>query len=383
MNVDGTELLVAEVRRLGLGTDDLTGVRTRLDGLLRRRIGYDVAALSTTDPATLLMTSCFLTGDVDHDPARERRLFDIEFAGDDFSSYAALGQAAVPVARLGALTDGDLRRARRYLPVLEPLGVRDEMRAVLRSSTGAWGTLTLYRTRRPEPFSSDDQARLAAAAGAMADLFRLAILRSAVRRAPALDGPPGMLLVGASGEVEAVTPAAQVWLDALDDRGRLPSAVTAVAAASRRGVGLARAALPARDGSWVVLHGSGVKTEGEGADGRVSIIIEGARQPELAEVVAAAYGLTPRERQVTSLVSLGLANKQIAARLHLSTYTVQDHLKSVFDKMDVGSRGELVAAIYGQHYEPRSTAGLTPGPYGWFLDDVVPVPSRRPVPARG
>jgi hypothetical protein len=33
------------------------------------------------------------------------------------------------------------------------------------------------------------------------------------------------------------------------------------------------------------------------------------------------------------------------------------------------SRAELVAALYVRHYEPRRTAGSTPGPYGWYLDD--------------
>jgi len=41
----------------------------------------------------------------------------------------------------------------------------------------------------------------------------------------------------------------------------------------------------------------------------------------------------------------------------------------VFGKVGVQSRAELVAALYVRHYEPRRTAGSTPGPYGWYLDD--------------
>lgn len=64
----------------------------------------------------------------------------------------------------------------------------------------------------------------------------------------------------------------------------------------------------------------------------------------------------------------GRSTKQIAAALGISAYTVQDHLKAVFDKTGVRSRGELASTLLNEHYEPRRPRGLTPGPYGWFLE---------------
>ncbi len=95
-------------------------------------------------------------------------------------------------------------------------------------------------------------------------------------------------------------------------------------------------------------------------------MLEPARSTELAPLVADAYGLTDRERAVTELVARGHATAEIAARLHLSPYTVQDHLKAIFDKVGVGSRGELVARLFFDHYAPRLTDGTPPGPTGWF-----------------
>jgi DNA-binding CsgD family transcriptional regulator len=77
------------------------------------------------------------------------------------------------------------------------------------------------------------------------------------------------------------------------------------------------------------------------------------RPPELASLVVDLYGLTPRERQVTELVARGHSTGEIAAALHVSAYTVQDHLKSVFEKFGASSRGDVIARLFFDHHAPR------------------------------
>jgi two-component system nitrate/nitrite response regulator NarL len=56
--------------------------------------------------------------------------------------------------------------------------------------------------------------------------------------------------------------------------------------------------------------------------------------------------LTPREREVIGLIGEGLYNKQIAERLSISAATVSHHLTSIFDKLGVANRFDLVIYAY-------------------------------------
>ena len=85
-------------------------------------------------------------------------------------------------------------------------------------------------------------------------------------------------------------------------------------------------------------------------------MLEAARPAEMAPLMAAAYGLTDSERRITQLVAHGLTTRQIAYRLHVSAYTVQDHLKSIFDKSGTGSRGELIAKLFFDHHATSLTS---------------------------
>src|SRR4051795_12096405 len=57
--------------------------------------------------------------------------------------------------------------------------------------------------------------------------------------------------------------------------------------------------------------------------------------------------LTPREREVMTLVAAGKANKEIARELWLSPHTVRSHLENVFEKLEVTSRTAAVARTFG------------------------------------
>jgi len=228
----------------------------------------------------------------------------------------------------------------------------------LRTRSGeVWGLLGLYREPDAPMFSAAEKAFLTRIAPTLADGARRALL---VGEASEPDHPeaPGLLIVDAAGEVHSRTPGADRWLAEITagPADRLPSPVLAVAgralraAASGEPDAIATARVRARGGGWLMLHGARLIGDDEQ---RVAVIIEAAHPARLYPLLMAAYRLTERERDVTEQVLLGASTAQIAQALAMTAHTVQQHLKSIFDKTGVRSRRDLVGRVFFTHYEPR------------------------------
>jgi DNA-binding CsgD family transcriptional regulator len=296
-----------------------------------------------------------------------------EYLEEDLNKFAVLARAERPVGILSQATGGNLHRSARYVRVLASNGYAegDELRAVFRDGDVVWGALALHR--RQGDFVEAEAALVADLGGLVAHGIRRAILRTAaiVRRGPE---PPGLMVLRGDDSVETVTASATRWLGEVFDStvgsGETPLTVVSVANQARRSAdgqsdAVASVRLPTRLGEWLRMDASVLD---DSSDGRVAVIISAARDPEVASLISQVYRLSPREREVTRLVLRGGSTHEIAAALHVSPYTVQDHLKSIFEKVGVRSRRELVAQLFLQQVAPRLAAGATPGADGWFLD---------------
>lgn len=59
------------------------------------------------------------------------------------------------------------------------------------------------------------------------------------------------------------------------------------------------------------------------------------------------FSLSARQEEIALLVVRGLSNRQISERLFITEQTVKDHLRDIFEKVRVGSRGEFMAKVFG------------------------------------
>jgi DNA-binding CsgD family transcriptional regulator len=194
---------------------------------------------------------------------------------------------------------------------------------------------------------------MASIAGAVAEGLRAAVLiRVLGPGAPAGEARAPGVLVLAGTEVRSASAAAEAWVDELGGGpgGRLHSALVAAAGAAGADGDLvtpARTVVRTRAGRWLTVQAVALSPGDE-----VALILDAARRPEMAEVVMRAYGLSVRERDVAQRVIAGASTAEVAAGLHISPWTVQDHLKSVFDKVGVRSRGELAKQVFDRHHAP-------------------------------
>ena len=272
-------------------------------------------------------------------------------------------------ATLMQATGGAMSRSARYSDIFQPLGFGDEMRVVFRVQEACWGFICLHREGQ-RSFSSDEARFMKTIAPHVALGLRAGLVTGTIEAAD-VGRAPGVVLLSPESAVTGWTPPAEQWLEELGySAGRdapLPTPLLAVAARLQGQTNsdpqAPRLRVRTRAGRWVVLHASHLPI---GAGDAIAVIIDDASPAEVAPIVMLAYGLTEHERTVTGLVCQGLSTTEIAARARISSNTVQDHLKSVFVKVGVRSRRELVVQVLRDHYSPSIKAGRRPGPTGFF-----------------
>jgi DNA-binding CsgD family transcriptional regulator len=341
----------ARIERICSSDEDARTLRLRLLDELGRTVGFDHYAWVLTDPETTVGASPLAAVP---NLADVPRLIRLRY-GTEINRWTTL--TGDPVASLDRATGGEPGRSLLWRELLRGYGVRDAASVVFRDPFGCWAFLELWRTS-PAPFGPADISALRELTVPVTDALRRAQARTFAAgpsRAGHLAGPV-VLLLSPDLEVRAQTPGTHEPLRRLvprdDDGPPVPAGAYNVAAqllAVEAGVDAhppwARAHLG--DGVWSTLRAARLDGPGPAADRDIAVTIEEATAAERLSLFALACGLSPRERELLGHVADGLDTAEVAARMHLSGHTVQDHLKSVFLKTGTHSRRALLARTRG------------------------------------
>jgi DNA-binding CsgD family transcriptional regulator len=337
----------ARLEQLSESSLDCDSLRREALRELQRVIGFDRWCWALADPDTLIP----LGGIAEHDygPAVPRGL-ELEYSGNDFATMDALARRAKPAASLSTETGGDLARSPRWDQVLRPVGIGDEVVVACRDAFGCWGWLKAYRDSADARFAEHDLDLLAQLGPALGSALRHNL--PANNGGAAAPTAPGVIVLGGDLSIVTWTASARAWLDALPSAGVyaafgiLPAMVYPAATLSRSPDTANRAHALERciDGRWVMIEAAAL--EGR-ADGQVVVTLRAATTSDTFDRLCRIHGISQRERHVVAGILDGLDTRALSERLFISRHTVQDHLKSVFEKIRVHSRRELLAKFNG------------------------------------
>ncbi|HEU4350052.1 MAG TPA: helix-turn-helix transcriptional regulator [Actinoplanes sp.] len=328
---------IAALAGAGLGVQDLHAEAIRLVGAT---VGAELACWAVIDPESLVI-STMVSGDARIPPEYEPKLAEAEYSPAEPHRFAALAVRGEPVAKLSDLPAAERGRSTRLRDVWRPLGLDRELRVLFRADGACWGAAGMVRAG-PD-FTDRETAFLATIAPAVGAATRLAV-RAEASGWPG-DGRPAVVVLGPGGELRAITPSARSWQERFDEisPGRFGVIMRVMAAGARSAAsGEFRARLRDGRGRWAVLRAGPLIGMDED---QVAVAIEPATGEQMVGLLLVAYGLSPRERDVCREVMAGYSTSEIGGHLFISANTVQDHLKSIFAKVGVRSRGELVARL--------------------------------------
>ena len=309
----------------------------------------------TLDPASLLLTSMISEGCTASWSAEELAWFEYssQMAGNRVGDVVRNPHG---VQTLRQLIETDPGGADEYVELLRSMGAEHEVLVALRVRDGEhWGAVYLAREPSEPDFSPEELDFFRRVAPHLAEGIRRGLLWGEAFEPEGPDAP-AVVILGPEMQPESLTPGAQQWLADLPGSaaGAMPAAVLSVARAAldqpggNAKVSSARVRSQAR--GWVMLHGQALTGRG---GRRVAVTIQPAGPDRITPLLMAAYGLTEREEEVTRQVLRGASTDQIAEALGISPYTVQQHLKHIFDKTSARSRAELMSRVFTHHYQPR------------------------------
>jgi DNA-binding CsgD family transcriptional regulator len=277
-------------------------------------------------------------------PGSVMEALEYEYRRPDVNRFGELRSRRERAASLSLVTGDRPSESARFREMIAPTGAADELRVSFSDSFGTWAAVVMFTGRR---MMTDDVQFVEALVPTVTAALRRANAAAAVAPVESAGEDQlasAVLMLDENDRIMAADATARRRLSLVpeSDPGHVPGLISFLAAQARWGTARlpATARMRTIEGRWFVVEAS--LLEGS-APGTVAVVMRPAPPSVVLDSVLRPLGLSTRERQVAALVLQGRGNKDIAATLSISPWTVQDHLKAIYEKTGLGSRTELVA----------------------------------------
>ncbi|MBS4207100.1 LuxR C-terminal-related transcriptional regulator [Bacillus sp. FJAT-50079] len=310
---------------------------------IKRRIPYEAYCFTTVDPQTLLSTGAITDERIE---VLHPQLFENEYIEKDMNRYIELFEGKTYCNSIFEGTRGEGVRSKRFREILSPAGFIDELRAVLVYKNRCYGFLTLYRTKEQGLFSQTEIGYLKETLASIAKGLKESISRSyqLVSRPENTSIGTGLIVLDQKLNIISTNQTGFNFLEWLRqeeflENNCLPRPIRAICSQGKKRS--SKILIHAFNHSFMTLNVSPLF----GSSSQIALLIERIKFHESLMLFSYLYELTDREYELLELLIEGKSTKCMANQLSISTYTVQDHLKSIFIKIKVNSRMELMNKI--------------------------------------
>lgn len=347
---------------------------------LKQHISFDAYCCTLIDPISLLSIGAVTEYSIEQ---IHHKIISYEYGHDDFVSYERMIELGITVSILRLAIKGD---SDRYTEVLEPAGFSDEARVVLMSNGQCWGFLTLFKksaSYAPHFLERDEQllADVAPIMGAALKQYHHYIIDEPII---ARGATKGIIVLSDQLEVLSMNDRGKELLALLQQHERVgvelssPNQLQSSTTPKHENENIRVIGVPSIseltlpkpvqalalkllaqiiDESYTLLVPvppvgyitvSATRLFTTMKQTQLAIYFDSASANEMLAYLMDAYRLTPREQEIIHHIMKGSSSKEIAAQLSISSYTVSDHLKSIYTKLEVSSRNEVIWKLFSR-----------------------------------
>ena len=240
----------------------------------------------------------------------------------------------------------------RLHTILMPAGFDLKLRIALVSNNRCWGFISLFRRQSRSFFNKLELDQVSTLALDFAQTIEEIVSRPAKKHV-VLES--GLLVTSTDLNVIYVNAAGEQWLSNFRiweglNHSQLPRSIHSLRVQLQKENTLkANLVVSLPTGGYIQLRAE--QLHKNDLSTAIAFYFEEASYKDIYIYIKSRYDLSDRESDVIECIQKGLSTKQVADSLFISSYTVQDHLKSIFRKTGVHTRRELISLLHGYNQD--------------------------------